>query len=484
MSALPVSLEARPASLAPSARRPLLRVWAVLAPGLLLCAATLVLLALRPRPGVPDAGAPDAVRVLVRVAAGVCLIVPGALLFAHLPRHPVGWAMCAAGLGSLVATAAGEYALHSQFVAVLPGTDWAGWLYGWASAPITLIPGVALLLFPDGRLLGRRWRPALWCGLTATALIVIGGTLAPSEDFSWVDHPFLSESTAKAISDPFGLGWFLVLPASIAGIRAIAARRRTATGESRAQLALLQRMGTVVAVGFAACLFGALLFPAAFDAGALVAVTSLSLLGAGMAVAILRHRLLGLDVFVDRALVLSGMTIVLGALCVGAVLLVSALLGVDVELGAALPATALVAVAFGPVRERLQRGVNRLLHGQRDEPYDAMSRLGRRLGDAVEPARVLPVMAETIAETLRLPYVAVELDGAATTPAVEHGIPAAGVALRLGLVHAGEHVGTLVVGAREHGVPLSAADRRLLEDFARRASAAASAVALAGEVQH
>jgi signal transduction histidine kinase len=64
-----------------------------------------------------------------------------------------------------------------------------------------------------------------------------------------------------------------------------------------------------------------------------------------------------------------------------------------------------------------------------------------------------------------------------------HGTPDAGVALRLPLVHAGERVGTLVIGARAHGEPLGDADRRLLEDFARRASAAASAVALSVEVQ-
>ena len=91
-------------------------------------------------------------------------------------------------------------------------------------------------------------------------------------------------------------------------------------------------------------------------------------------------------------------------------------------------------------------------------------------------------MAETIAEALQLPYVAVELTGRTEAAAV-HGTPTAGVALRLPLVHGGERVGTLVLGARAHGEPLSTADRRLLEDFARSAGAAASAVALSAEVQ-
>jgi signal transduction histidine kinase len=157
-------------------------------------------------------------------------------------------------------------------------------------------------------------------------------------------------------------------------------------------------------------------------------------------------------------------------------------LGADVRLEVALPATALVAIAFGPLRDRLQRSVNRLLHGLRDEPYAAISTLGRRLGETMAPSQVLPVIVATIADALRLPYVAVELTGA-QEPAAAHGAPTAGIALRLALVHAGEPVGALLIGARAHGEPLSDADRRLLEDFAHRASAAASAVALSVDVQ-
>ena len=168
----------------------------------------------------------------------------------------------------------------------------------------------------------------------------------------------------------------------------------------------------MVALAFIACIVGSFLAPTAFDAGAMAALVSLGVLAAAMGVAILRHRLYGLDVYVDRALVLSGTTLVLGGLYVGAVVLAGRLLGQDVHLGMALPATASVAIAFQPLRDRLQRSVNRLLHGQRDEPYTAMSQLGRRLGDAIEPAQVLPVMVETIADALRLPYVAVELPAA------------------------------------------------------------------------
>jgi two-component system NarL family sensor kinase len=483
MTSASLTLEGQARVVARRRDGPVLAAWAVVATGALLLAAALVLLALVERAGVPSSGHHSAGRVLVRILPGACMLVPGALVLAHLPRHPLGWILCAAGLGTVLAGASTEYAIYSHFVNGLPAGEWAGWLSEWASSTIVLVPGVALLLFPDGRLPGPRWRPALWCGLAAAPLVALNGALGIGEDLAFQGNPFLSDATARSVGEPFGLGWFLMILATLAGIAAIAGRRRLAKGEAREQLRLLERAAAVVALAFSACAIGSLLAPTAFDVGAVAALTSLSILALTMGVAILRHRLYGLDVYVDRALVLSGTTLVLALLYVGAVVLASTLLGQDVHLGVALPATALVAIAFYPVRDWLQRSVNRLLHGQRDEPYAAISQLGRRLGDAIEPAQVLPVMAETIADALRLPYVAVELAGRSVAPAAAHGTPAAGVALRLPLIHAGERVGTLVLGARGHGEALSAADQRLLEDFARRASAAASAVALSVEVQ-
>jgi signal transduction histidine kinase len=346
-----------------------------------------------------------------------------------------------------------------------------------------LVPSVALLLFPTGAPPSPRWRPWLWCGLAAPVLIALEGALGPGDDLAFNDNPLYGDATAATVGDPFGIGWFLAFPPMFAGVAAIVVRRRSAHGEEREQLQLLLRAALVVVVAFVACLIGSLATPAAFDVGAFAAIVSLAFLAATMAVAILRHRLYGLDVFVNRALVFSVLTAVLGGLYVAAVLGVGHLLDQDVQFGIALVATGLVAVAFQPLRERVQRAVSRLLHGRRDEPYAAISTLGRRLGEAMAPTRVLPVMVETIGDELRLPYVAVELADSPGEPAAVHGAPDAGVALRLPLVHAGERVGTLVIGARAHGEPLADADRQLLEDFARRASAAASAVALSIEVQ-
>lgn len=104
-----------------------------------------------------------------------------------------------------------------------------------------LVPAVALLLFPDGRLPGPRWRPALWCGLAATVLIALNGALGVGKDLTFQGNPLLSAATARSVGEPFGVGWLLMLPASIAGIAALAVRQRVAEGETREQLRLFLR---------------------------------------------------------------------------------------------------------------------------------------------------------------------------------------------------------------------------------------------------
>src|SRR5207248_7231605 len=225
--------------------------------------------------------------------------------------------------------------------------------------PTLAVLTVALLLFPTGRLPSRRWRPVLWLGIAGPALIGLGALLGPGEDLLFVSNPISNNHVLHDVSNAAGgIGWFLLLPAAGSGIAALVVRRRTAGGETVEQLRLLLRAAVVVTVAFIACLIGSFVAPRGLDLGANAWWLSLGFLAGTMAVAVLRHRLYGLDVHVNRALVYTGLTILLGGLYVAAVLGFGHLLGQNASLGIALPATALVAVAFQPIRERSQRSVN------------------------------------------------------------------------------------------------------------------------------
>jgi signal transduction histidine kinase len=189
------------------------------------------------------------------------------------------------------------------------------------------------------------------------------------------------------------------------------------------------------------------------------------------------------DVLINRALVYAALSLCVVALYVGVVAYLGSLFRTSANLAVSLVATALVAVVFQPLRQWLQREVNRLLHGQRDEPYAVLARLGQQLEAALAPGSVLESLVTTVREALKLPYAAVALrrDGSFAVAAAS-GAPAAGL-LRLSLSYQGEEVGQLLLAPRAAGESWSAADRRLLDDLARHAGVAVHGIQVMAELQ-
>jgi signal transduction histidine kinase len=216
---------------------------------------------------------------------------------------------------------------------------------------------------------------------------------------------------------------------------------------------------------------------------AFVVYTAMLAIPAALGVAILRYRLFDVDLLINRALVYAALTVCVGGLYVLIVGALSLVLQGRGNLVVSLLATGVVAVAFQPVRERLQRSVNRLIYGQRDEPYAVLSQLGRQLETTIAPDAALPVVVETVVRALKLPYAAIQLgDGDVLVDAATYGTPA-GELLELPLMHQGERVGRLRLGPRATGESWSSADLRLLDDLARQAGTAAHAVRLTADLQ-
>ena len=195
-----------------------------------------------------------------------------------------------------------------------------------------------------------------------------------------------------------------------------------------------------------------------------------------LALAILRYRLWDIDLLINRALVYGALTACVVALYVLVVGALGALFRTAGNLAASLAATGVVAVLFQPLRDRLQRGVNRLLYGDRDDPYAALARLGQRLEATLAPEAVMPTIVETVREALKLPYAAIAL-GQPDALVATSGTPV-DAPLHLPLVHQGEPIGALLLGPRAPGEPFSPADKRLLADLARQVGVAVHAALL------
>jgi signal transduction histidine kinase len=210
---------------------------------------------------------------------------------------------------------------------------------------------------------------------------------------------------------------------------------------------------------------------------------SLLLIPLCVLLAIVRRRLFGIEVIVNRALVYAALT----ACVIGIYVLVVGYLGALLRTGSTLPAslvaTGIVAVLFQPLRDRLQRAANRMVYGDRDEPYAVLSRLGQRLEATLASGSVLPTIVETVVEGMKVPHAEIFIvrDGSFES-AARCGVPT-GDPLVLLLSYQNETVGRIEVSPRARDEPFAPADLRLLQDLARQAGVAVHAVRLTDDLQ-
>lgn len=412
-----------------------------------------------------NAGESTVVLTGMTAVIAVSFTTLGALVLVGVPRHPVGRLMLAAGGAASMGVLAESW------------TNWlpVAWLSQWSWWPAYGLIFLALLLFPDGKLPSPRWR--------LLAVLIAGTTIVATLAYAIaaLDDPYSLVSVAEPAptqrARTLVLVGLLAIGATLLGLLGVFVslllRWRRADGETRAQLACL--------LASAVLLLLALVLDAIDLTGAWVIVVVA--LPAGMAIAILRYRLYGLDQVINRTIVWLVMSLLVIAGFVGLITLLRDLLMAGNTSNASLVATGLIAVAFEPVRGRVQRGVNRLLYGDRDDPYQVMARLGDLLGRTVEPNAVLPLLTGTIARSLKVPHVAVEVEGR-DGPRIlaAHGIANTTVE-SFDMVTRGERVGRLIVANRSSGSRFTPVERRLLNDLALHAAVAADAVRLIHDLQ-
>ena len=214
-----------------------------------------------------------------------------------------------------------------------------------------------------------------------------------------------------------------------------------------------------------------------------IVLTSL-LIPLTVGLAIFQYRLWDIDLVVNRTLVYGALTAGLVGLYLVVVSGLDAAVRARAHLQISLLATALVAVLFAPLRTRLQSTVNRLMYGERDDPYRVLTQVGERVGAALAPQAALQAIVETAAGALKSPYAAITLrQGDEFMPAASHGA-FDGAPVSFPLEYQGEAVGELLIAPRGRRETYSATDRQLLEVLARQIGAAAHAVRLTIDLQH
>ena len=346
-------------------------------------------------------------------------------------------------------------------------------------------------LFPTGRFVPR-WTRWLWIG----AIVF------------WAVDGFFTSLRFSILAGVVFLGFVCSIP-----VAQIYRYRRVSSAGQRQQTKWVVFGLSIGLGGFLVINIFAFFFPSLVPQGPLADLILntalhlfLLLIPLSIGVAILRSRLFDIDLIINRTLVYGILTVSVIGLYVLVVGYLGALFGTSGNLLISLVATGLVALLFQPLRAFLQRGVNRLLYGQRDEPYTVVTRLSQRLEVTLAPDAVLSAIVETVALALKLPYVAILLKQEEPSYMVGNDAGASsathssdqkeetfalaasagklvGDPLILPLVYQAETIGQLHLSPRTPGEPLNPADRRLLDELARQAGLAAHAVQLTSDLQ-
>jgi hypothetical protein len=311
----------------------------------------------------------------------------GALIASRHRDNPIGWIFLAAGVAAGLGAVTHSFAQY--WVDGNGGPEALGKaaaLYGEISwIPFILMPATfLLLLFPDGRLLSRRWRPVAWCAAAGIAGNFVAGGLRPGEipDFPEIMNPIGVDSPLLDLLA--GLSLLVVLVGIVGSAASLVVRFRRSRGELRQQMKWLALSGGVAAATVPIAVF---LYDVIGATAANAAImTSVLGLPAATGVAILRYRLYDIDVVINRTLVYCSLTAILAGVYIGSVLLLQLTLsGFTEGSGLAVAASTLaVAALFRPARSRIQESVDRRFYRRKYDAARTLERFGTRLRDEVD----------------------------------------------------------------------------------------------------
>ncbi|MGY1753846.1 sensor histidine kinase [Blastococcus sp. SYSU D01042] len=404
---------------------------------------------------------------------GPAMALVGAVLLGRVPRGAAGHRvlLLTAVIGCSACVYAGSIGIAVHGAAgPAPVDDVAAWLAQWTWIP-AFVPFATLLplVFPDGRLPSPRWRPV---AAAAVGLVVVMVPFAAFTDVGSTAgrpaNPLAADALEPAV-DVLGGVLFAALPVlALAAIAGLVVRFRRADAQERRQIAW---------VGYAL----AWVVGAAWISPPLFAVTTLAV-PLAIGVAVVRYRLFGIDVVLNRTLVGAALLASSALVYVAVVGWFGGLAGRRDSLVGFAGAVAVAAV-FHPLYVRIQRGVDRLLHGHRGDPYQVLGRVTEVLRVAGSPRQALGRAVAVLAAELKLPAVSVTVERPGAAPVVES------VGDEVLAVHAfplewhDDVVGTLRVGHRAGSGDLDALDEALVADVAAQLAAVGFALRLATDLE-
>jgi signal transduction histidine kinase len=423
-----------------------------------------------------DRSALIAIAVWSAVTASVGFVLAG-----RVRANPVGWLLLAITTTVAVHLVSTAYVLDriAGGAADATGVPLATWLVTWLLIPGLGLFGFVLLVFPTGRLPSPRWRPIAVTGGAALAAGAAATGLRPGPvDGVGLVNPLGWEGGEALLDAVLAVAAPVSVACGLGAVLSLVARYRTSIGDERQQVRWLTFAGVVlVCCGVFAAAASGPFNDASFVAG-LLGLTGVPI---AIGVAVLRYRLYDLGVLVNRTAVYAALSLAVTGVYVGTAVVAGTALNQAAGLVASLLATVLVAAAFQPLRTRIQQLVDRMMYGERRDPYGVLVGLTRRLQTTSDPMSVPELVVTTLHTTLGLDYAAIEVqDADGTLLVAARGTPVDD-AERVPVSYQDEVVGNLLYArpARRAGRGTA----RLLADVADQVAPALQGVRLTTALQ-
>jgi hypothetical protein len=354
----------------------------------------------------PAAGAAEELQGWLLATLAVPFSLVGAVITARRPGNRIGL-LLAGGAGSFAAflTVAGYLVRGTEGGQDLPGLPWAAWVGNWVWMPAVAALLLLLLVYPDGRLVSRRWRPVAaavlaWAGLMTVVLVLYpeavgGGGPRPAIGLGGAAGELLRRF-ARSSFTPIPPALFLA-----AGAASLVVRARRSRGDERQQVKWLAYPAALLASGF--LLSGLPVTPWLGNAIATLLWLAVWGLPVAIGVAVLKYRLYDIDRVVSRTLAYALLTALLGLVYAAGVFTLGRLLDpAEGESELAVAASTLaVAALFQPLRRRLQVAVDRRFNRRRHDAASTIQAFSARLRDEIDLDTLSQELLDVVNQTMQ-----------------------------------------------------------------------------------
>ncbi len=365
--------------------------------------------------------------------SGLLLIVPflafplvGALIASRRHRNPIGWICLAVGLLWMLIAMIDSY---SYYGLARPGSvpfpmgiyALSEWL--WVPA-VGLVGTYLLLLFPDGRLPSRRWRPLGWLSGAVIVLLSAAVLLAPGplESLEGVRNPFGLEehpwiTTAGYIFLP-------LFPLCIlASVVSLVSRYRRSGGEEREQIKWIAFAASFVGLMYLVAMVASAMFPSEeswfapgsplwLDLLSYAALASFTAIPIAVGFAVLKYRLYNIDLLINRTLVYGSLTAMLVALYFGSIVMLQRLFVVltgERTTLAVVASTLVIAALFNPLRRRIQSFIDRRFYRSKYDARKTLEAFSAKLREETDLEALNAELVGVVRETMQPAHVSLWL---------------------------------------------------------------------------